>query len=96
MLATHGYPEAPRKGDIIEGLPPEDAPDLHVFHAGTVRQDDRLVTHGGRVLCVTALGDSVRLAQRRAYEVAEQIRFEGMQMRRDIGHRAAGANRRGS
>jgi phosphoribosylamine--glycine ligase len=96
VLAAQGYPENPRKGDIIEGLPPENAPDLHVFHAGTARQGDRVVTQGGRVLCVTALGDNVRLAQRRAYDVAEQIRFEGVQMRRDIGFRAAGANRRGS
>jgi phosphoribosylamine---glycine ligase len=96
VLAAHGYPESPRKGDIIEGLPSEGAPDLHVFHAGTARQDDRVVTHGGRVLCVTALGDSVRLAQRRAYEAADQVRFEGVQMRRDIGYRAAGSNRRGS
>jgi phosphoribosylamine--glycine ligase len=94
VLAAAGYPESPRKGDIIEGLP-GDAPDLHVFHAGTARQDGRLVTHGGRVLCVTALGDSVRLAQRRAYEAADMIRFPGAQMRRDIGFRAAGANRRG-
>jgi phosphoribosylamine--glycine ligase len=96
VMAAHGYPEAPRKGDMIEGLPSEDAPDLHVFHAGTVRQGDRVLTQGGRVLCVTALGDNVRLAQRRAYEAAEQIRFDGAQMRRDIGYRAAGANRRGS
>ncbi|MGH8665924.1 MAG: phosphoribosylamine--glycine ligase [Burkholderiales bacterium] len=96
VLAAQGYPESPRKGDIIEGLPPDEAPDLHVFHAGTAREGERVVTQGGRVLCVTALGDNVRLAQRRAYEAAEQIRFEGVQMRRDIGYRAAGANRRGS
>jgi phosphoribosylamine--glycine ligase len=95
VLAAQGYPEAPRKGDIIEGLPSDAAPDLQVFHAGTARQGERVVTQGGRVLCVTALGDNVRLAQRRAYEAAEQIRFDGVQMRRDIGHRAAGANRRG-
>jgi len=95
VLAAHGYPESPRKGDMIEGLPPEAAPDVHVFHAGTARQGEQVVTQGGRVLCVTALGDSVRLAQRRAYEVADQVRFEGVQMRRDIGFRAAGANRRG-
>jgi phosphoribosylamine--glycine ligase len=95
VLAAHGYPDSPRKGDIIEGLPSDEAPDLHVFHAGTARQGERVVTQGGRVLCVTALGDNVRLAQRRAYEAAEQIRFDGAQMRRDIGYRAAGANRRG-
>jgi phosphoribosylamine--glycine ligase len=96
VLAAYGYPDAPRKGDIIEGLPSNETPDLHVFHAGTARQGERVVTQGGRVLCVTALGDNVRLAQRRAYEAAEQIRFDGVQMRRDIGYRAAGANRRGS
>jgi phosphoribosylamine--glycine ligase len=95
VLASAGYPESPRKGDIIEGLPPEDAPDVHVFHAGTARDGERVLTQGGRVLCLTALGDSVRLAQRRAYEVAEQVHFEGAQMRRDIGFRATGANRRG-
>ncbi len=95
VLAAQGYPDSPRKGDIIEGLPSDEAPDLHVFHAGTARQGERVVTQGGRVLCVTALGDNVRLAQRRAYEAAEQIRFDGAQMRRDIGYRAAGANRRG-
>ncbi|MCC7082930.1 MAG: phosphoribosylamine--glycine ligase [Burkholderiales bacterium] len=96
VLAAHGYPESARKGDNIEGLPPDEATDLKVFHAGTARQGERVVTAGGRVLCVTALGDSVRLAQRRAYEAAEQIRFDGVQMRRDIGHRAAGTNRRGN
>ncbi len=95
VLAAQGYPESPRKGDMIEGLPQEAAPDVHVFHAGTARRGEQVVTQGGRVLCVTALGDSVRLAQRRAYEVADQVRFEGVQMRRDIGFRAAGANRRG-
>lgn len=87
VLAAHGYPEAPRKGDVIRGLPaPHD--DYHVFHAGTVLNGADVVTNGGRVLCVTALGSNVRAAQRRAYEIAEQVRFEGMQYRRDIGHRA--------
>ena len=92
VLAAHGYPEAPRKGDVIHGLPlpeemAEDA-DFHVFHAGTALEDGRIVTAGGRVLCVTALGDTVKLAQRRALDIADGIRFEGMQLRRDIGHRA--------
>jgi phosphoribosylamine--glycine ligase len=87
VLAAHGYPEAPRKGDVIRGLPaPQD--DYHVFHGGTVLNGADIVTNGGRVLCVTALGLNVRAAQRRAYEIAEQVRFEGMQYRRDIGHRA--------
>jgi phosphoribosylamine--glycine ligase len=96
VLASHGYPDSPRKGDMISGLPQQAEPDLHVFHAGTALLEGRVVTQGGRVLCVTALGDNVRLAQRRAYEAAERIRFDGMQMRRDIGHRAAGTGRRGN
>ncbi len=87
VLASGGYPEAPRKGDAIAGLPAP-APDCRVFHAGTRRVDGALVTDGGRVLCVTALGDTVRYARQRAYEAIESIRFNGMQFRRDIGHRA--------
>jgi phosphoribosylamine---glycine ligase len=87
VLAAHGYPEAPRKGDTIQGLAaPED--DCRVFHAGTALNGKDVVTSGGRVLCVTALGGTVRTAQRRAYEIAERIRFEGMQFRHDIGSRA--------
>ncbi|SFW31521.1 phosphoribosylamine--glycine ligase [Nitrosovibrio sp. Nv17] len=97
VMAAQGYPEAPRKGDVIHGLPallsaatPEK--DFHVFHAGTADRGDGtgIVTAGGRVLCVAALGDSVRMAQRRAYDIAEQIHFGGCQMRRDIGYRAIG------
>jgi phosphoribosylamine---glycine ligase len=87
VLAAHNYPEAPRKGDIISGLG-KTADDAHVFHAGTAGQDGQVVTAGGRVLCVTALGDTVKSAQKRAYEVADGIRFDGMQYRRDIGFRA--------
>jgi phosphoribosylamine---glycine ligase len=87
VLAAAGYPEEPRKGDRIHGLPPP-AADCRVFHAGTRREGDAIVTNGGRVLCVTALGDSLRIARSRAYEAVEQIRFEGMQYRRDIGQRA--------
>ncbi len=94
VMAAHGYPESPRKGDAITGLPDSASEDAHVFHAGTVNTGERIVTSGGRVLTVTALGDNVRLAQRRAYEVVDQIHFDGMQMRRDIGHRAANAARR--
>jgi phosphoribosylamine---glycine ligase len=87
VLAAAGYPENPRKGDSIEGLgKPTD--DTHVFHAGTRLEGQTVLTDGGRVLCVTALGDSVKMAQRRAYEALEPIRFAGMQLRRDIGHRA--------
>ncbi|MBI3140482.1 MAG: phosphoribosylamine--glycine ligase [Rhodocyclales bacterium] len=87
VMAAAGYPDAPRKGDAITGLPLV-GEDCHVFHAGTALQGKDVVTAGGRVLCITALGDTVKMAQKRAYEVAGQIRFEGMQMRRDIGHRA--------
>jgi phosphoribosylamine--glycine ligase len=90
VMAAHGYPLAPRKGDGIEGIPPE-APDAVVFHAGTALEDGQLKTSGGRVLCVTALADNVKLAQQRAYEVAAQIRFDGAQYRKDIGHRAVQA-----
>ena len=95
VLASEGYPEAPRRGDAIEGLPEAQDEDYHVFHAGTARDGDRTVTNGGRVLAVTALGDNVRLAQRRAYQIADRIRFSGKHMRRDIGHRALGTSRRG-
>ncbi|TAK38550.1 MAG: phosphoribosylamine--glycine ligase [Betaproteobacteria bacterium] len=87
VLAAAGYPEAPRKGDPVTGLP-KAADDCRVFHAGTRREGSQIVTNGGRVLCVTALGDSLRVARNRAYEAAAAIRFEGMQFRRDIGHRA--------
>jgi phosphoribosylamine---glycine ligase len=86
VLAAHGYPEEPRKGDPITGLPPP-AEDCRVFHAGTRLDGKTLVTNGGRVLCVTALGDLVRMARSRAYEAVDRIRFEGMQYRKDIGHR---------
>jgi phosphoribosylamine--glycine ligase len=87
VMAAHGYPMHPRKGDAITGLPKE-AEDAMVFHAGTVKRDGVILTAGGRVLCVTALADSVKAAQQRAYDVADQIRFDGAQYRRDIGYRA--------
>ncbi len=87
MLAAHGYPDSPRKGDIIRGLPDAED-DVHVFHAGTALNGNNVVTSGGRVLCVTALGHNVRTAQKPAYEIADHISFDGMQLRRDIGHRA--------
>jgi phosphoribosylamine--glycine ligase len=90
VLAACGYPENARKGDIIQGLN-QTGEDFHVFHAGTTFKDKQVITSGGRVLCVTALGHNVKTAQRRAYEVANGIRFEGMQLRRDIGHRAMDA-----
>jgi len=87
VLAAAGYPDTPRKGDEIKGLP-RDEDDFHVFHAGTAQRDRNVVTNGGRVLCVTALGDKVKIAAERAYEVADKIRFDGMQYRKDIGYRA--------
>jgi len=87
VLAAAGYPMNPRKGDAITGLP-ADSLDAMVFHAGTQEQDGKTLTSGGRVLCVTALADSVKLAQQKAYEVVQGIAFDGMQYRRDIGYRA--------
>jgi phosphoribosylamine--glycine ligase len=89
VAAAHGYPQAPRSGDVIETLP-QDTADCRVFHAGTRVQDGRLVTSGGRVLCVTALGEGLRAARRGAYDAIAQVRFAGMQFRGDIGHRAIG------
>lgn len=87
VLAAAGYPDAPRKGDVISAIP-EETPDCVTFHAGTDLKDGRLVTSGGRVMCVVGLGDSVRIAQKHAYDTVEKIRFDGMQYRRDIGWRA--------
>ncbi|WGS41003.1 phosphoribosylamine--glycine ligase [Burkholderia sp. JSH-S8] len=87
VLAAHGYPDAPRKGDRINGIPAETGQAV-TFHAGTTLDGDKLTTSGGRVLCVVGLADSVREAQQHAYETINQINFEGMQYRRDIGYRA--------
>ena len=88
VMAAHGYPGTVRHGDAISGLPAS-SEDAIVFHAGTERRaDSALVTSGGRVLCVTALGDTVKAAQQRAYAALAPIRFDGMQHRSDIGHRA--------
>ena len=87
VMAAAKYPDAPRLGDEITGITkPSD--DTHVFHAGTTLKDGKVVTNGGRVLCVTALGGNVSMAQRRAYEVLDKIKFDGMQFRKDIGYRA--------
>ena len=90
VMAASGYPLAPRQGDAISGLPAQATlgDDAMVFHAGTAATEAAPVTSGGRVLCVTALGDSVKLAQQRAYDVLRGIHFDGAQYRRDIGHRA--------
>ena len=87
VLAAHHYPDTPRIGDPINGIPnPSD--DQIVFHAGTKLHDDRLLTSGGRVLCVVGLADTVKAAQQKAYSAIEQIYFDGMQYRKDIGFRA--------
>ena len=93
VLAAGGYPDAPRKGDVIQGLAPG-TDDCHVFHAGTKLENGQVTVTGGRVLTVTALGHNVKTAQRRAYEVAAGIHFDGMQYRRDIGYRAIQGNRK--
>jgi phosphoribosylamine---glycine ligase len=87
VVAAAGYPMSPRSGDAIAGLPTP-AEDLMVFHAGTMIRDGTLVTSGGRVLCVTALGETVKTAQQRAYEALCSIRIDGALHRSDIGHRA--------
>ena len=87
VLAAEGYPLNPRKGDAITGLPAE-TDDAIVFHAGTTEKDGALLTSGGRVLCVTALGESVKTAQAHAYDAIKSIEFAGKQYRQDIGHRA--------
>ena len=89
VIAAHGYPDAPRQGDVITGIA-KDTPDAVTFHAGTMLKDSVLTATGGRVLCVTALGESVKAAQARAYEALAGVRMEGMQFRRDIGYRAVG------
>ncbi|MDO8315048.1 MAG: phosphoribosylamine--glycine ligase [Rugosibacter sp.] len=87
VLAAANYPATPRQGDVIHGLP-ETAADSHVFHAGTTMENDQVITAGGRVLCVTALGENVKDAQKNAYAALATIHFDGMQYRHDIGFRA--------
>ena len=87
VMAAHGYPDAPRKGDVIGAIPPDTA-ECITFHAGTKLVDGKLHTSGGRVLCVVGLGDNVKMAQKYAYETIERISFDGAQYRRDIGWRA--------
>jgi phosphoribosylamine--glycine ligase len=87
VMASANYPDTPRTGDEITELP-KDLQDAHVFHAGTTLKDGKVLTNGGRVLCVTALGETVKYAQLRAYQIAEEINFDGSQMRTDIGYKA--------
>jgi phosphoribosylamine--glycine ligase len=86
VLAAAGYPDSPRKGDVITGIPAE-TPEAVTFHAGTVDIDNKPQSSGGRVLCVVGLGDSIKMAQKQAYEAVDKIAFDGMQYRRDIGWR---------
>ncbi len=90
VMASANYPETPRTGDAITGLPSQKEPntEVQVFHAGTSLKDEQVLTSGGRVLCVTALGETVKFAQSSAYEMVKQIQFEGAQYRQDIGYRA--------
>ncbi len=87
VMAAGGYPDSYRKGDIITGLP-DDRSDLKVFHAGTTEKDGKIVTNGGRVLCVTALGKTIVEAQRHAYETVSKIHWDNAYYRTDIGYRA--------
>lgn len=88
VLAAGGYPGDYAKGEVISGLPTQESAGQKVFHAGTETQGDQVVTNGGRVLCATALGNTVLEAQQRAYQLADQIHWNGMFCRRDIGYRA--------
>ncbi|WP_233969079.1 phosphoribosylamine--glycine ligase [Pectobacterium polaris] len=88
VLAAGGYPADYSTGDVISGLPQQDAEDGKVFHAGTKLNGIDVVTNGGRVLCVTALGNTVAEAQQRAYEIAAGIQWQGVFCRKDIGYRA--------
>jgi phosphoribosylamine--glycine ligase len=87
VMASANYPDTPRLGDAITGLP-KNLVDAHVFHAGTTLKDDKVLTSGGRVLCVTALGETVKFAQQQAYKILDDIKFDGAQYRTDIGYRA--------
>ena len=87
VMASANYPDTPRLGDEITGIP-NNLVDAHVFHAGTTLKDDKVITCGGRVLCVTALGETVKFAQQEAYKVVNEIQFNGAQYRTDIGYRA--------
>lgn len=87
VMASANYPETPKLGDEITGLP-NDLQDAYVFHAGTTLKDGKVTTSGGRVLCVTALGETVKFAQQQAYKIAQDIHFDGAQYRKDIGYRA--------
>jgi phosphoribosylamine--glycine ligase len=88
VMTAGGYPEKYNKGDVIEGLPEKEEDDIKVFHAGTAMKDGKVVTSGGRVLCVTALGSRVKEAQKKAYSNVKKIKWQDVYYRTDIGYRA--------
>jgi phosphoribosylamine--glycine ligase len=88
VMAAQGYPDEVRRGDVVSGLDSLGALPGKLFHAGTAMQDGKVVTSGGRVFCAVGLGPTVRSAQRDAYAIADAVKFDGAQYRRDIGHRA--------
>ena len=88
VMAAGGYPADYAKGDVIAGLPSQEEPNVKLFHAGTARKNGQVVTSGGRVLCATALGDTVREAQTRAYNLAKRVSWRDVYYRTDIGYRA--------
>jgi phosphoribosylamine--glycine ligase len=94
VLAAEGYPGPYRTGDIIQGLPSFDAPDKKIFHAGTAEKNGELITAGGRVLCACGLGQGVRGAQEKVYQLVKHIHWEGMSYRSDIGYRAVAREQR--
>jgi phosphoribosylamine--glycine ligase len=95
VIAAHGYPEEPRKGDIVEGLDRIGALPGKLFHAGTTARDGKVLTAGGRVFCAVGLGGTVQAAQREAYALVDAVRFDGAQARRDIGYRAIAREQKG-
>ena len=88
VLAAEGYPASVKKGDVIKGLDQDFSNEVKVFHAGTAKQDQEIVTNGGRVLCVTALGENITEAQNKAYNAVQRISWDGMYFRTDIGNKA--------
>ena len=94
VLAAGGYPDAYNKGDVISGLPTTETPGEKIFHAGTTHKDGNVVTNGGRVLCATALGNTVSEAQQRAYKLAKKISWNGLFYRNDIAYRAIAREQR--
>lgn len=93
VMAAGGYPVRYQKGDVITGLSQAEEEGAKIFHAGTALKDGQVVTNGGRVLCATALGTTVREAQAKAYDLAQKIHWDGVYYRRDIGYRAVSRER---